>query len=243
MNILICIAVVGVLWKISARSKRRWFIQLFAIVVIGLFLVASGSLTNLLSWGLTIGVPGDSGDRVDTIVVLGRGPNARSNRLVAAWDLWQADRASDIFISGMLDAKYIAKDLKEYGVPITAITGEECSQSTAENALYTSTLLRKRGTKTILLVTDSVHMRRSRSTFKSMGFEVVPHPVPFTSEGTGQLKQLKLLLREYVGMVNYKLTGKLRTRSPQELDNPPEEVETKINDWKCVKKVRRALTK
>lgn len=243
MYILICIVFSWVLWQVSSRSRRRWVVQLFAVVVIGLFLFASGGLTHLLSLGLTMGVPEDSGDRVDAIVVLGRGPNARPNRLAAAWSLWQEDRASEIFISGMLDAKAMAKELKNYGVPITSIAGEECSQTTAENALYSSTLLRKRGIKTIVLVTDSMHMWRSRSAFKSMGFEVLPHTVPLTSERPGQLKHLMMLLREYAGMIDYKLTGKLRPRSPQELDNPPEEVETKINKWRCVRKVRRALTK
>ncbi|MEM9213627.1 MAG: YdcF family protein [Cyanobacteria bacterium P01_F01_bin.150] len=237
-------AVLWVLWLVSPKRRRRWLIQPLAVVVISLLLFTSDVFINLLTSGLTATLPTDSGDRVDTIVVLGRGEQARPERMAVAWSLWQEERASNIFLSGMLDAQAMAKVLKEeYGIPPAALAGEECSQTTEENALFTSAVLRDKGTKNILLVTDARHMLRSRSVFQSMGFEVVPHIIPPDLESLGKRERWRRLLREYVGMADYKLTGKLRMRSPEELDNPPQEIKSKLTEWKCINKVNRELAR
>ena len=63
------------------------------------------------------------------------------------------------------------------GVPREAITLEERSQSTRENALMTAPLLRDMpGTK--VLLTSDIHMRRARAAFARAGLQTVPAPVP-----------------------------------------------------------------
>jgi hypothetical protein len=56
---------------------------------IAFFLITSSTFVNLLNWGLTVQLPPDLGDRVDTIVVLGRGENFRAERIAVAWQLWK----------------------------------------------------------------------------------------------------------------------------------------------------------
>ncbi len=49
---------------------------------------------------------------------------------------------------------------------------------TLENALFSACLLQPIGMRTIALVTDPVHMPRSRALFQSAGFDVLPAPAP-----------------------------------------------------------------
>ncbi|MGF1537700.1 MAG: YdcF family protein [Elainellaceae cyanobacterium] len=209
-----------------------------AIVVIALIGLSSPWFVNLLTWGLTFPLPKDSGDRVEAIVVLGRGDAFRDERFTEARQLWQEQRAPNIFASGMLDAKFITRDLEKSGVPLVSLAGEECSQTTVENALFTSALLRPQGIKDILLVSDAPHMLRAMLIFRSVAFDVTPHPIPIPAQLGTQQQRLKLVLREYAGLIHHALTGKFWRRSPDALDNPPPEVLDKIVDWNC--KVPRA---
>jgi uncharacterized SAM-binding protein YcdF (DUF218 family) len=185
-------------------------------------------------WALMSFVPPDSGDLADAIVVLGRGDELRASRITEVWQLWQFRRAPQIFASGMNDARAIVQSLQEIGVPIQSLSGEECSQNTYENALFTSTLLHSQGVNKIVLVTDSSHMLRSLLTFQSFGFEVIPHvsPQPLSYS---QTRQAESLLREYVGLVTYAVTQKLAIRPSMASDSSSNSNNAmeKILDWKC----------
>ncbi|MGF1497972.1 MAG: YdcF family protein [Elainellaceae cyanobacterium] len=233
MEALICLAILWVLWLISSKSWRRRLIQPLAAVVIGILVITSPIFVSLLTWGLTAKLPPTSSDRADAIVVLGRGPNSRPERAAAAWQLWQDERAPRIFISGMMDAEPMVQSLEENGVPISALSGEECSQSTEENAMFASAVLRPQGIEDILLVTDSPHMWRSLLVFRSAGFNVIPHAVALGSPTVPKRQQLEILGREYSGMISYALTGKFRERSPEELYGPSSLVVRKISHWGC----------
>lgn len=52
------------------------------------------------------------------------------------------------------------------------------SLDTLENALYTACMLQGAGVRRIALLTDPVHMPRSRALFHAAGFAVVPAPAP-----------------------------------------------------------------
>jgi uncharacterized SAM-binding protein YcdF (DUF218 family) len=200
---------------------------------IAFFLITSPAFVNLLTWGLTAPLPPDLGDRVDTIVVLGRGADARAERISVAWQLWQSKRADKIFASGMMDAITMVEYWQNMGVPITSLAGEECSQTTEENAAFTSAILRHQKVKNILLVTDPPHMWRSFLVFRAVGFNVVPHATSLASQRLTTSEQLALVVREYFGAIDYALSDKFRQRSPEELDNPSPEILRKITEWNC----------
>ncbi|NET38393.1 MAG: YdcF family protein [Cyanothece sp. SIO1E1] len=237
MAALICLATLWIVWLLSSKSLRRRLIHPLAVVIIVIIVFTSPVFVSLLTWGLTATLPPDSGNRVDTIVVLGRGENLRSDRLAATWQLWQAERAANIFFSGMMDARPMVRYLKDNGVPTSSLAGEECSQTTEENAMFTSAILRPQGVKDILLVTDPPHMWRSFLVFRSVGFNVIPHIVTSSSQTPTKTK----LAREYLGMIAYAVTGKFQARSPAELDSPSPEVLRKISEWNCKEpRVKRA---
>lgn len=196
------------------RQLRQQFgkrLGLLAIALgLGYLLIASPLGLGVASRGLSTFIPADSGKSADAIVVLGRGGDLRYHRVETAAELWREQRAPLIFISGRGDAEPIAEQLQARGIPQQAIEGESCSRTTEENAHFTAGLLEPRGIQRILLVTDPPHMLRSLLTFRSLGFEVIPHPNPMPL--MGRRTRGMLLAREYAGLVSYGLAGRFFPR-------------------------------
>lgn len=64
--------------------------------------------------------------------------------------------------------------LRQLGVAPDDLILEEQSRTTYENALCCREVLKPRGVRRIVLVTDATHMLRAARTFRAAGFEVVP---------------------------------------------------------------------
>ncbi len=79
-------------------------------------------------------------------------------------------------------AKTMAEFASCYGVSADRILLEERSTSTYENALYTKQLLQNVPGKKILLTSD-YHMFRALHTFRAVGMEVEPRPIPDMLKG------------------------------------------------------------
>ncbi len=91
------------------------------------------------------------------------------------------------------------------------------SRTTWENAEYSAALLQAEGVKKIVLVTQSLHMRRARMIFEHVGFEVVAAPIDFDHEAAAKPWLLQLVpqlmafvrsaqaLHEYGGLLSYRL--------------------------------------
>ena len=67
----------------------------------------------------------------------------------------------------------------DFGVPVKWIEGK--SSNTAENAAFSAALLRPDAVRRVLLVTDAMHMPRSRTAFQRAGMDVVAAPTLFFS--------------------------------------------------------------
>jgi uncharacterized SAM-binding protein YcdF (DUF218 family) len=153
-------------------------------------------------------LPPDSGASADAIVVLGRGKDLRKSRAEVAAKLWKTGRAPKIFVSGREDSPVIMKLLTAGGIPQQYLNSENCSQTTEENARFTAILLQPKGIQRILLITDPAHMLRALLTFQRMGFTVIPYLSPLPPEYTAP-KEAVLVFREYMGLANYSLAGRL----------------------------------
>ncbi len=231
MEILVQLMFLWVVWLVSPRRWQRPLAILCGTIAVILVSISSWGVQIAL-WGLTVRLPPDTGESADAIVVLGRGEAFRDLRTGTVQELWRAGRAPQIFASGMMDARPIVQSLKELGVPGRDLNGEECSRSTQENAVFTAALLKPRGTERILLVTDAAHMLRSLLIFHRSGFQVIPHvislPVQFSL-----LAQQRCLLREYLALIHYFLTGEMAKPKPEQLISVPAEVTTQIQTWNC----------
>jgi len=117
--------------------------------------------------------------------------------------------------------------LKTLGVPTSAIIQDPTSLNTYQNAVNVRQILKDRGIRRVLLVTSAMHMPRSLGIFRRQGIEAIPAPTDFLitqqeSEEPNSSPQATLLsllpdaerlgnttraLKEYIGMVIYRLRG------------------------------------
>jgi uncharacterized SAM-binding protein YcdF (DUF218 family) len=227
--IFICLAIAGLLWWISSPSWKPVVIVVAAVLVGGYFVASSSIGIALAKQGLLTFLPPDTGTTVDAIVVLGRGAETGEQRAEVAAQLWQAGRGPTIFLSGMRDAPAMMEFLRSKGIPSQRLSGENCSQSTEENARFTVAVLQPRGVQQILLITDLPHMVRSFWEFSSLGVKVVPYPIPVPS----YVNESRLLFREYLGLIDYALRGKARLTSGSESQSIPAELLETLTAGNC----------
>lgn len=218
--LLLVSLILGLFWLFRHAKRQRWLRSpkvLFLLFCLG----AVFPLTFLFFDKVLVAfLPKDSGETAGAIVILGRGGGdfytARTN---LAKDLWQSKRAPLIFTSGIDDAPSMISQLQEKGVPRQTMDGENCSLTTAENALFSAAVLQPRGIKKIILITDAPHMLRSLLVFRANGFEVIPRSTPLPAY-LGTQGSFMLKLREYGGLFTYAFRGLFSTPPASELDSP-----------------------
>lgn len=200
------------------RLPYRKVISAVGMVLLLIYLAAaSPGITGLGNQALLQAIASPPTDaQADAIVVLGRGPNLREQRVEVAVELWRQQRAPLIFVSGRGDAPPMVEMLRQRGVPAEAIAGEPCSRTTEENALLTAERLLPQAQR-IILVTDAPHLVRSHLTFASLGFEVADYPTALPQTLSRRQRGM-LQLREYMGLVSYGLLGRYFPRPLPETD-------------------------
>lgn len=102
---------------------------------------------------------------------------------------------------------------QEFGVPVK--WREERAANTRENANFSAKILREAGVSHVLLVTDAMHMRRSRFAFERAGIKVTSAPTVFFSHATlgvysflpspEGLRRSQYAIYEWLGLVWYQL--------------------------------------
>ena len=139
----------------------------------------------------------DSGKNVsaEVIVILGGGVE----RPVRAAELFKAHAAPRILISGEGDDEIYRQILLAHGVPAAAITVENKSTTTQENAEFSAKTLSAEKIHSAIIVTSWYHARRSLKTFEhfapEMKFYSRPAYYGFASadwKKTGVGKRLRL---------------------------------------------------
>jgi uncharacterized SAM-binding protein YcdF (DUF218 family) len=125
----------------------------------------------------------------DAIVVLGAGKLGRAIlsdesmlRVIHGIELYKRGLAPIIVLSQAADSDgrnssevaLRAKLAAAMGIPPDAILREETANTTHEESLHISAALRQRHANSILLVTDSLHMRRALYVFERTGLRVQP---------------------------------------------------------------------
>lgn len=132
-----------------------------------------------------------------------------------------AGGSGKMIADSLTEAGQMKRVMRVAGIPDTAILLEENSRNTFENAQATARLLQKKSDlhQPVLLVTSAFHMRRAKACFDKVGVPVVPFSVdfyatyaPYTPDGyfvpsQGALDTWKILMKEWVGLLAYKLMG------------------------------------
>ena len=112
----------------------------------------------------------DSGKNTsaEVIVILGGG----AERPVRAAELFKAHAAPRILISGEGDDEIYRQILLVHGVPAAAITVENKSKTTQENAEFSAKILADGKIHSAIIVTSWYHARRSLKTFEHFAPEI-----------------------------------------------------------------------
>jgi uncharacterized SAM-binding protein YcdF (DUF218 family) len=161
-------------------------------------------------------------DRADAIVVLaGSGVLARGQltdvsrrRTAHGIELYRAGLAPLLVLSGAAgrrsesDAR--AALAAECGVPGAAILAGAAGHTTHEEVATLRSVLRARGVRRLLLVTDGTHMRRAMRLLHDAGFEVLAAPVSESNAPARPEERIRLLrdmARESLALAYYHMAG------------------------------------
>jgi uncharacterized SAM-binding protein YcdF (DUF218 family) len=182
--------------RVARKEKASYLALVLACVIVIGF--SSPLVSTILSGSLEAQFPAVDVEDIpkhEAVVVLGGGiriptpPALRpqlgdaSDRYLYAAELYLADRAEKIIISGgnlykqeglKGEAFYAKEFLKRMGVKHTDIYIEENSRTTEQNRNNVVNLMNELGFKKIILVTSALHMPRSLELFKSSTFEIYP---------------------------------------------------------------------
>ena len=97
---------------------------------------------------------------------------------------------------------------------------ERRSRNTLENAEFSRDLVNPKPGERWLLITSAFHMPRSVGLFRKAGFAVEPYPVDwrtgdrfdlaaFSTVGADGLTRTDTGIREWMGLIAYRLAGKI----------------------------------
>ena len=153
--------------------------------------------------------------------------NAGAERMTAAVALWQRNPQltllftggeGALFGTGPSEAQRAHAFFSAMGLPDKAVRYEDQSRSTWENAVFTARLPDIASGKRWLLLTSAWHMPRALATFRKAGWNVTAYPVDFRTGGMTPLTNYSisegaahwdLYLHEVLGMVSYRLAGRM----------------------------------
>jgi uncharacterized SAM-binding protein YcdF (DUF218 family) len=117
------------------------------------------------------------------------------------------------------EADYSAPVLENLGIAKERLILERNSRNTWENAIFTKQLVSPKPGERWLLVTSAFHMPRSMGIFRKAGFDVEAYPVDwrmggrddlfaFTNTGSDGLGRTDVAVREWIGLVAYRMMGR-----------------------------------
>lgn len=158
------------------------------------------------------------------------------DRVIYAGQLYRQKKAPLIILSGgriewfgkgTSESQDMATILTSIGIPAEALIQEPDSLTTYQNAVNVKKILESRKIKKVLLVTSAIHMPRSLLIFQKQNIDVIPAPTDFLVSDselqeltispksailnlipdTTNIDQFTSALKEYIGIVVYRLRG------------------------------------
>ena len=158
-----------------------------------------------------------SPDRIVAAAVLARKyPNAR---------IVFSGGSSSLISNEQREADYAAALFESLGIDKTRLIVDRDSRNTYENAVFGKKIAAPKPGERWLLVTSAFHMPRAVGLFRKVGFPVEPYPVDwrvgrgadvfaFTQFSLDGLLRTDVGVREWLGLVAYRLAGRTGTLFP-----------------------------
>ena len=125
--------------------------------------------------------------------------------------------SANVISNDAREADFAGAIFESLGVAKSRLIMERASRNTVENAQFSKALVAPKDGERWLLVTSAFHMPRSIGLFRKAGFAVEPYPVDwrvgdllsFTNVATDGLGRTDLAVREWMGLIAYRATGKI----------------------------------
>ncbi|WP_407154473.1 YdcF family protein [Bradyrhizobium sp. STM 3557] len=125
--------------------------------------------------------------------------------------------SANLISTNAKEADQAAELLVSLGVPKERLMLERQSRNTYENAVFSRAMVMPKPGERWLLVTSAYHMPRSVGLFRKAGFPVEPYPVDWRVNGIFDfemfavqgLRRTDIAVREWVGLVTYRLRGRI----------------------------------
>ncbi|MCJ2058885.1 YdcF family protein [Methylobacterium sp. J-048] len=125
---------------------------------------------------------------------------------------------SGVVGGGTPEADIVSHEADPMGLPRSRLILENRSRNTYENATFSAALVQPKPGERWLLVTSAWHMPRAIGCFRQAGFTVDAFPVDYRTRGwvdvtrfkgfaSDGLLQLDLAVKEWIGLVVYRLAG------------------------------------
>jgi len=232
-NLIFILLFAGLL-SILYRPTRRYAIFLFGAGALCFISFANGPVSYWLISNLESRYPAlnsfDGIEKIDKTVILpghadpdpyfpisSKVNSSTAFRLIEAMRIWRLFPDSTILISGQRDVpELMRKFLCALGMPNNRIKIEAESTNTFENAEF---LQKSLSDRPFILVTSAGHMPRAMGVFKKLGMYPIPAPTdymagnnPLAAEflpSPSHLMYSDLAIHEYIGILWYKLNGRL----------------------------------
>jgi uncharacterized SAM-binding protein YcdF (DUF218 family) len=219
-NALILITAAATLWAPLRKSRRAAW-----LAVIGSWALVIGAFTPVGYW-LTLPLENrfprwEAGSQpiVDGIIVLG---GESGEKITVLAELTREFPQARLVYSGPGEDGYAEALLKKFvrlGGDRERVTMEMRSRNTFENAVYSRELIKPNSNERWLLVTAALHMPRAIGCFRRVGFKVEAYPIQYTTGdrsllqtafglGSEALTRLDAAMKEWIGLVVYRLTDK-----------------------------------
>jgi uncharacterized SAM-binding protein YcdF (DUF218 family) len=177
--------------------------QIDGIIVLG------GSVDSEISQARDQTALNDSAERLTAAAILARAhPEARLIFSGGSNSIWEG-KQPEAYFAGQL--------LLDLGVPSDQLAIESTSRTTRENAVNVTAMLGAQAQGNWVLITSAWHMPRAVGCFRHQGWQVIPYPVDYRTEGKGEplkplemtagFADLSLALHEWLGLVAYRIQG------------------------------------
>ena len=167
-----------------ASTWERIIRGLGIFTTVAFLLTAATPVSNIFGQRLAIS---ETLQPSDAIVVLGAGlihtgvlREESLRRAVRGIELYKQGLAPLLVVLGparrdepnISEAEVRSRLAQSLGIPTDAILKLESTTTTRDESIQTANLLRQRNVRSIILVTESLHMRRAQLTFERAGLEV-----------------------------------------------------------------------
>ena len=148
-----------------------------------------------------------SPEAVDGIIALGGEERTRVDALVQLGRRFPKARLYLVGIAKEETSEVQARVADLGGDPGRLLIENE-SRNTSENAINAAAMIHPNPDQSWILITSARHMPRAVGCFRASGFKVIPYSVDFVSKNGAPATYMNLAIKEWLGLIAYRLAGK-----------------------------------